>query len=452
MTHFILNGTPRTESFPPGTTVLDYLRLQARLTGTKEGCAEGDCGACTIAIARPGGEFRAINACIMLADALDGHIAVTAEGVADGTTLAPVQQAMVDLHASQCGFCTPGFVMSLYAFAANPPPPNRSEAILDALAGNLCRCTGYRPIVQAATTLAHSPDPRQSSWNDAVTTPTLRRLEDLDALLATHPDTKLVAGCTDIGVGIAKHGRIPARMARLSAYAGLATITETDTGLTIGSNATYTDILPFIDAKIPAFAALIRRIGSVQIRNAGTMGGNLCNASPIGDSAPCLIALGATLTIRSTAGEHTIAVEDFFTAYRKTALAPGEYLKSIHIPWLSAETKFIAKKLAKRFDQDISTTALAATLHIENGTIITARLAFGGMAATPIRAPALEAALSNQPNSPETFEAAAGLVPTLFTPLSDVRATATYRLQAAANLVKGLCENADIWEEDASFL
>ncbi len=309
MTSFVLNGTQHTITPEPGLTVLDYLRLEARLTATKEGCAEGDCGACTIVIGERQGEglaFSAVNACIMRAADLDGRVVLTAEGLAGEDAPHPAQQAIVAFHASQCGFCTPGFVMSFYALTQSPAPETpaaRRALILDALAGNLCRCTGYRPLIDAAEALPHAADPRISAWRaalDALPPPTgPATLDELASRLARQPAARLTAGTTDIGVGIAKYGNIPADMLSVRHIPELRNVGWEGDELVIGAAATYSQILPFLDQALPNFAALIRRLGSVQIRNIGTMGGNICNASPIGDSAPCLIALGATLVLRS---------------------------------------------------------------------------------------------------------------------------------------------------------
>jgi xanthine dehydrogenase small subunit len=450
MTHFLLNGTPTSlGNAEPGRTVLEHLRLTERLTATKEGCAEGDCGACTVVLARPQGDtlkFEAVNACIMLARELQGCAVITAEGLADGATPNSVQTAIVESHASQCGFCTPGFVMSLYAYAQSPAPipEKRMEAIQDALAGNLCRCTGYRPIIDAALALPHIADPRIPTWHAALAALPSEPIElqpktftELQTSLATHPTARLLAGGTDLGVGIAKYGNIPETLISLANVEGLDNIEETPASLQIGATATYTEILPYLEQIFPAFAAMVRRLGSVQIRNLGTMGGNICNASPIGDSAPCLLALGATINLHGPSGPRTLPLEDFFLAYRKTALGIGEFLTSIEIPYLNPGQKFRTYKLAKRYDQDISTLSAAFVATREAGGFTAIRAAFGGMAATPKRANHLEAALL----------AGTDLATALakdFQPLTDFRATATYRARAAENLVqKFLAEFAE---------
>lgn len=449
MTTFLLNGTPRTINPEPGRTVLDHLRLHERLTGTKEGCAEGDCGACTIAIGKPCGEslkFSSVNSCIMLATELDGCAVVTAEGLAVKGELASVQTALVEAHASQCGFCTPGFVMSLYTYAQNPIHEHgqaKTAAIFDNLAGNLCRCTGYRPIIEAAITLHHHPDPRTESWAAKLATLTPdtsapATLEALDAAFAATPTAKLIAGTTDLGVAIAKYGIVPPAMISLRRIAELKTITETQTSLIIGAAATYTEILPFLECHFPAFATLVRRIGALQIRNRGTMGGNICTASPIGDSAPCLLALNATLHLRSSAATREIKIDEFFLAYRQTAMREAEYLSAIEIPFLKPDEKFFTNKISKRFEEDISTVAAAFKLTLANNIITDIRTGFGGMAATPARAKHAEAALINQPLIATTFSQAAEKIREDFKPLSDFRASATYRSRVTVGLLHRL--------------
>jgi xanthine dehydrogenase small subunit len=453
MIRFVLNGQKRVlEGLEPGRTVLEHLRLHERLTATKEGCAEGDCGACTIVIGRPedaaGLKFQAVNACIMLASELDGLVALTADGLAQDNVLEQTQRAMVEHHGSQCGFCTPGIVMSLFAYTQTPEIDGaeaRRAAIYDALAGNLCRCTGYRPIMDAAQRLHHGEDKRASAWramlDELETEPDAsapRTMEALDALLAAKPGATLLGGGTDLGVAIAKHGRVPAAMISLRQVAGLNTITETDDALRIGASATYSEILPYLDRHFPAFAGLVRRIGSVQIRNMGTMGGNVCNASPIGDSAPCLLALEARFWLRSASGKRILKAEAFFIDYRKTALLAGEYLEAIEIPYVKPAEQFFAYKIAKRVDQDISTLAAAFWLRLDGDQMADVRAGFGGMAATPKRAKAVEKALQCVSLSDAAFAVAAAALAQDFAPLSDFRAPAEYRLQAAAGLLARL--------------
>ena len=350
---------------------------------------------------------------------------------------------MVELHGSQCGFCTPGFVMSLFALSQNPAPEDKHAAVLDALAGNLCRCTGYRPILAVAAALDYTPDARVAEWRAALdglpaAGDAPKNLAELDAALAAAPAAKLTAGNTDIGVGIAKYGCVPAAIISLRDVAELKMIKEHPEYLEIGAGANYSGMLPYLDKYFENFAGLVRRIGSVQIRNSGTMGGNICNASPIGDSAPCLIALNASLVLRSGASERVVAVDEFFVDYRKTLLQPGEYLKSILVPYLAEGEHFYAYKLARRFDQDISTVSGAFLLGMKNGAITRVRAAFGGMAATPVRAAAIEAALTGQACAEPSFAAAAKNIDKIFQPISDFRASAAYRLEVAAGFIHRL--------------
>ena len=460
---FILNGEPCEEAeVPPSMTVLDYLREVRGLKGTKEGCAEGDCGACTIAIGRDrdgenDGEtvFEAANACLMLVPQLDGKSVVTVEGVAgDDGGLHPVQQAMVEAHGTQCGFCTPGFVMALYAFHQSDEPV-AVETIHDALAGNLCRCTGYRPIVDAALSLV-APPPGQlaqeagSALAGSETFETYERdgerfhaprsLDRLLALKSDHPEAPLLGGGTDLGILASKDRHHFTDIIWTGGVSELKRIERDDTAITIGAAVTYTKALPIIDALYPSFAALIRRIGSRQIRNLGTIGGNVCNASPIGDTPPCLIALGATFIARSHRGTRDIAADDFFIGYRETALSDDEILEAIRLPLPATDQIFRAYKVSKRFDQDISAVIGAFALTVRDGTVQGARFAFGGMAATPARAAGCEAALQGAAWSLETALAAGAALDGDFTPLTDFRASARYRKRVAANLVHRLYE------------
>src|SRR5258706_630392 len=350
--NLLLNGVPRTvEGISPTTTVLEWLRGEARACGTKEGCAEGDCGACTVVIGERRGDglrYRAINGCIALLPQLDGKLLLTVEGLADGEALHPIQDAMVDCDASQCGFCTPGFVMALLAFqlggeAATP------DAIHEALAGNLCRCTGYRPIVAAAERVAGAADARFAApargaalaalpgddlalahGADRFFAPT--SLARLLALRAAYPDATLLAGGTDLALRVTKEYRALERVIAVTRVPELLRIVSDDAALTIGAAVTYTDALPGLERHWPSLGLMIRRLGSRQIRNIGTIGGNIANASPIGDMPPALIALGATVVLRSLAGARELALEDFFIDYRRTALQPDEIVEAVRIP------------------------------------------------------------------------------------------------------------------------
>ena len=451
--NFELNGQMRTENtVSPSMTVLDYLRLNARLTGTKEGCAEGDCGACTIVIAPLGDDkphYRAVNSCLMVVPQLDGHAVLTVEGLAarDGT-LHSVQQSLVEADATQCGFCTPGFVMAMFAFAQGGEE-RRDEVIHEALAGNLCRCTGYRPIIEACRVMrtdppgcggvhagAHNPTEEYQSASQLYLAP--RTLDQMAEAKASHPDAIILAGGTDLGLRVSKDRISFPAVISTRGIAALQEINDDDGMLTIGGGVTYTEALPSLDKHFPSFATLVRRIGSRQIRNLGTFAGNLANASPIGDTIPCLMALGADITLRSRRGKRRVAAEDFILGYRKTALAADEFIESISIPLLPAGTTFTTYKLSKRFDQDISTVVAAFRLRVDEGKVSELRAAYGGMAAQAARAKAVEAAVTGKPWMATTLEDIDAALAQDFQPMTDHRGTDAYRRRAAANLIRRL--------------
>jgi xanthine dehydrogenase small subunit len=453
---FLLNGKPCSEDgAPPTMTVLDWLRTRAQLTGTKEGCAEGDCGACTIVLGRPVDgslQYRAVNSCLMMLPQIDNHAVLTVEGLAapDGA-LHPVQQAMVDADATQCGFCTPGFVMAMFAFHHGGEPPD-DALIHEALAGNLCRCTGYRSIVEACRRVARGPADRfvAEAKGDALPaapaetdyrhgTQLFQAPRSLDALftaMAQVPDAILLAGGTDLGLRVSKDREPLPAVISTAAVAELQPITCGADALEIGGAATYTDALPHLDRHFPAFGELVRRIGSRQIRNLGTIAGNLATASPIGDTIPCLLALDATVRLVSRAGERELPVESFITGYRKTALATGEVIASIRIPLLAGGCDFAVYKLSKRFDQDISTVIAAFRLERQGDKVRELRAAYGGMAARAARAGKVEAAVKGRPWSPAWLADIDGLLARDFTPIGDHRGGAAYRLRAAAGLLR----------------
>ncbi len=441
---FTLNDTPvDVAGLSPMTTLLDWLRDHRGLRGTKEGCAEGDCGACTVVLERDG-RREAINACIVLLGQVDGQSVRTVEGLrgADGGPH-PVQTAMAEADATQCGFCTPGFVMSAVAYAGSGEPAE-PDAIHDALAGNLCRCTGYRPIVEAMTRIAGltvEPPPAAPSRTRSVAFDGAggvaffapRSLAEALALRAEHPDALLLSGGTDLGLLASRARKPPKAVIHLAHLTELTAISTTGDRITIGAAATYGDAAPTLIAAFPALRPYLSRLGSRQIRNMGTIGGNIGTASPIGDMPPVLLALEASLTLVSTRGAREIPLDDFFLDYRKTALAPDEIIQSISMPRLWEGESFHCDKVSKRRDQDISTVAGAYRVRIRNGRIEDARLAFGGMAATPRRARAAEAALLK-----DGFAAAADAIATDFKPVDDWRGSASYRLQVAANLLRRL--------------
>ena len=446
----------------PTQTALDWLRLDQRLTGTKEGCAEGDCGACTIVVGTLRGgamRYEAINACIRLLATLDGCHVLTVEHLrrADGS-LHPVQQAMAQCHGSQCGFCTPGFVMSLYALwlSEDRPPVARID---DALAGNLCRCTGYQPIIEAAQRMYEIGDPakdlraarhavagRIAALQDSATIAFgdgARRffapasVDALAALLLEQPEATIIAGATDAGLWITKEMRVLDPVIYLGRVAALQTIEDHGGHLRIGAMVTHTGARAALGALHPQLGELLRRFAGEQIRNAGTVGGNIANGSPIGDLPPALIALGARLVLRRGDGRREIALEDYFLAYKKQDRAPGEFVEAVLVPRLAQDALFHVSKISKRFDEDIS--ALCGAFHLVLDTdrrIAAARVAFGGMAATPKRAPLCESALAGHMWSLETVEAAGRALARDYQPLSDLRASSKYRALAAANLLR----------------
>jgi xanthine dehydrogenase small subunit len=456
---FLLNGAPRAVSdVDPNTTVLEWLRGPERLCGTKEGCAEGDCGACTVVLAKPDGSgdlaYEPVNSCIQLLPTLDGKHLITVEGLkaADGA-LHPVQQAMVEAHGSQCGFCTPGFVMSLFALRHRAKTPTREDA-LQALAGNLCRCTGYRPILDAAGAMGDAPDRFDAATPATVAALTAmhrsrglsyfagrhaffapRSLVELADVLRSYPDATLLAGGTDLGLAITKQHRRFACIVFLGEVAELRRIDRNPTHLEIGAGASWSACADALAALHPALAEFLLRFASVQIRNAATVGGNIANASPIGDGPPPLMALGARLVLAGPQGVREIALEDFFQAYRRTDLRKGEIVASIRVPIPDPALKFAVWKVSKRFDQDISAVCGAFALRFVDGHVAGARLAFGGMAAVPARARQAEAALVGQPWSLATAQAAAAALARDFTPIGDARASQDYRARIARNLL-----------------
>ncbi len=451
---------------PHTMTALDYLRLRLRRTGSKEGCAEGDCGACTVVIGEAVDgrlRYRAMNACILFVHQLDGKALFTVEDLAlpgeqEGETLHPVQQAMVETHASQCGFCTPGFVMSLFAYFHEQRDAD-DESLKDALAGNLCRCTGYRPILAAGRRMFElAREDRFTAMENAILTQLAglqrsrmlrhstpqgdflapRSIAELTEALASLPagEAWLLAGGTDIGLWVTKQQRQPRSIVYIGRVAELQEIRDNGDTIEIGAGVTYADALAAIETLHPDFARMVRRLGSVQIRNSGTIGGNIANGSPIGDTMPALIALGATVTLRGKAGVRSLPLEDFYLGYRKTALAPGEFVQSITVPKPAADSHFAVYKLSKRFDQDISALLGAFHVKLDGRTVRDARIAFGGMAAIPAPAHKAEAALRGAAFAPDAIEPAAAALAEDFQPLSDMRASAAYRLLAAQNLLR----------------
>ncbi|MGB8623252.1 MAG: xanthine dehydrogenase small subunit [Paracoccaceae bacterium] len=443
---FLLNGeTVRVEDEPPTRTLLDWLRERRGLTGTKEGCNEGDCGACTVMVTEDG-IARAMNACILFLPQLHGKAVRTVEGISgpDGR-LHPMQEAMIAHHGSQCGFCTPGFVVSMATAHANGATDWN-----DQLAGNLCRCTGYAPIIRAAEAAAASPVPdwikADLAFSSAETLPAVheqaapadtvrpRSADELADWYAAHPDGTLIGGATDVGLWVTKQLRDLTPVAFLNGCDDLKEITVTDDAIRIGACVSLSDLRATMADHHPDFAELIRRYGSVQVRNAATIGGNIANGSPIGDGPPALIALGATLHLRKGDSWRDMPLEDFFIDYGKQDRAPGEFVEAISIPRQPDRLK--CYKLSKRFDQDISAVCGCFNISVEDGIVTAARIAFGGMAGIPKRAAQVEETLTGQPWNEESIAAASAAWEKDFAPMSDMRASSEYRLTAARGMLR----------------
>jgi xanthine dehydrogenase small subunit len=440
----------RIDEFAPDTMLLEYLRLTEKSKGTKEGCNEGDCGACTVVLGTPhsGGVcYQAVNACILLLGQIHGKELITVDDLARGDVLHPVQQAMVDAHASQCGFCTPGFVMSLFSLAHENRKVSR-EDVVEQIAGNLCRCTGYRPIIDAGLAACDKAD---DHWHaaQAETCAALKNIkgdlfvgdsnsffaapstsEALADLCATYPEATIVSGATDVGLWINKQMRAQPRIIYTGAAKDFAQIVDHGDHISIGAGTTYADAYEALGNISPDLSALLKRIGARQVRASGTIGGNIANGSPIGDMPPALIALDATLHLRLGKTKRTMKLEDFYIAYGKQDRKPGELVWQIDVPKPKSNQIFNCAKITKRRDDDISAVMGAFLLTIENEKIIAACIAFGGMAATPKRALKTEAALIGK-----TLDQALAIQLDDYEPIADMRASAEYRASAANALL-----------------
>jgi xanthine dehydrogenase small subunit len=476
----------------PNRTLLEVLREDLHCTGTKEGCGEGDCGACTVVIGEADGErvkYRAINSCIRLAHSIDGMAVWTAEDIAPtlatacaalppegaqtalgrpgggliaptgGATLHPAQQAMVDCHGSQCGFCTPGFVMSLFGLYQNTAAKGEAitrEQAMGALSGNLCRCTGYRPILDAAQAMQSLPRaqvneaevllnlellaliPRGLEADSYYFSP--KTLPDLLAARKRYPDAQLVAGCTDVGLWVTKMHQQFARVLDLTQVAELRRVEDYPHHIAIGAAVTLTDAFAALVADRPQLAEFAHRFAGLPVRNSGTLGGNVANGSPIGDSMPLLIALDASVVLMRQSGKaiahRELALEDLYTGYRKNVMAPDEVLAWIKVPKATAHETSRVYKVSKRFEDDISAVCLAVNVQVENGIVRHASIGAGGVAATPVRAVKTQAALTGQAWNQNTIDHAMQALRAEFAPISDMRASAAYRTAVLGNLLQ----------------
>ena len=455
------------ESPSPDMTLLRFLRTEAGLKGTKEGCASGDCGACTVLVGDGKSVPVTVNSCIALLGSMDGMHIYTVDGLAemvsvdDAKGLHPAQQSMVDCHGSQCGFCTPGFVMSLAGLmekqCSNKKTSATREEILDAISGNLCRCTGYRPIVEAGvkmfelaqcpslTDLENGAQPNGKPQNDAQPESSFDSVvgyfmpkteKELAALIAEHSDAQFVAGGTDKVLEITQQFSQPTKIIDLGQVVELTGISRDQGYLVIGAAATYSEIEQHCAELMPEFISLLHRLGSRQIRNRGTMGGNIANGSPIADTPPALFIWEAELELVKSGGKRLrVPINDFYLGYRKTLIEKGDYLSAIRIPLENLSSPYRLYKISKRYEDDISAVMGAFALEFEDDRPVSARIAYGGMAATPVRAPKTEAFLLSEELPENWLDEAVAILASEFTPMTDVRATAAYRREVAANLL-----------------
>ncbi|MGS2720229.1 xanthine dehydrogenase small subunit [Paraglaciecola aestuariivivens] len=458
MISFLLNNEVITiDQAQADLTLLEYLREQQNLTGTKEGCASGDCGACTVVIAELRQDntelgYKAINSCVTFLSALAGKQLITVEHLADGKSLHPVQQSMVDHHASQCGFCTPGFIMSAFALYQQPGKVDRDK-VIHALSGNLCRCTGYRPIIDASLHACHNKVADQFSQNQSQTIQTLITLtaqkmgttnlilpdsrEALAQAKQAYPQAKVFAGSTDLALEVTQQLKTYNKLISLAKVPELNSLKETSQGLHIGAALAFADIETLLLKHFPELTELLWRFAATPIRNQASLGGNVANASPIGDMPPALLALNADILVDNGKHKRSIAARDFFLDYRKTALQADEWVEAIFIPFSPPSTLLSAYKVSKRYEDDISAVCAVFNLILDKGKVTGLNSGFGGVAAIPARCEQLNLALIGKSwSSKDTYQLGHEILTKAFTPIDDVRASKAYRVSMLANLWK----------------
>ncbi|WP_293745873.1 xanthine dehydrogenase small subunit [uncultured Paraglaciecola sp.] len=462
MISFLLNNEITTiDKARADLTLLEYLREQQTLTGTKEGCASGDCGACTVVLAEvinsseqtsSSLEYRAINSCVTFLSALHGKQLITVEHLPDGKDLHPVQQSLVEHHGSQCGFCTPGFIMSMFALYQKTQQPNR-EAVIQALSGNLCRCTGYRPIIDATLSACQNKSPDKFKQTEIQTVKQLNDINthnvstdnllvptsrlELAAAKTKFPEANVFAGSTDLALQVTQQLNSFDKLIALGEVPELNELVEQQQGLLIGAALPLGKIESSLLKHFPQLSELLWRFAATPIRNQASLGGNVANASPIGDMPPAMLALNAMINVDDGQQKRTIAANKFFLDYRKTALQKSEWIESIFIPYTSPTNVVRAYKISKRYEDDISAVCAVFNAQIIEGKVQRINSGFGGVAAIPATVPALNTQLIGKTwSNKETFELGNEILKQAFSPLDDVRASKTYRISMLANLWK----------------